>query len=58
MLWETEELPLFDENTLFPWKSRRVNTIKFENLPARHEKKPRSCKTTSVEVKLLPNLKR
>lgn len=30
--------PMFDENTLFPWESRRVNTIKFEYLPARQEK--------------------
>lgn len=41
MLWETEELPSvmkFDENTIFPWESGRVNTIKFEYLPARQEK--------------------
>lgn len=26
--------PVFDENMLFPWEFKRVNTIKFEYLPA------------------------
>lgn len=59
MLQKTEELPYVmkpDKNMLFPWESKRVNTIKFEYLPARQEK-TKSCKTRSVEIKLLPDLK-
>lgn len=59
MLQKTEELPYvmkLDENMLFPRESKRVNTMKFEYLPARQEK-TESCKTTSGEAKLLPNLK-
>lgn len=59
MLQNTEELAYVmkpDENMLFPWESKRVNTIKFKHLPARQEK-PKSCKTMSVEMELLLNLK-
>lgn len=58
MLQKTEEFPYVmkhDEKNAIYWESKRVNTIKFEYLPARQEKR-RSCKTV-LEVKLLPNLK-